>query len=78
MTKNVAAAEDGFASIDAKFAFAKREVLIQLVKLAQKRGMSGEKGVEGRFGATHSDPARRSPADLLAFLRTFKEESDQK
>ncbi|GAB2255825.1 hypothetical protein Droror1_Dr00009603 [Drosera rotundifolia] len=89
MTKKVDAAaatvDDGLTSIDAKLASAKREVLVQIVKLAQKRGMSGENGVWKeflnsieRFGATHSDPARRSPADLLAFLRTFKEESDLK
>ncbi|GAB4849014.1 hypothetical protein Ancab_003826 [Ancistrocladus abbreviatus] len=51
-----------------------------------KKGMKGEKGgwkeflnfYDKKIGASLSDPARRSPDVLLAFLKTFKEESDLK
>lgn len=61
-----------------------KEVLVEIVKLIQKRGMSGEKGgwkdflkfYDKKLGDSLSDPARRSPDALMAFIKTFKEESD--
>jgi len=62
------------------------QVLVQIVKLAQKRGMKGEMGgwkeflkvYDKKFGASMSDPARRTSEALLAFLQTFKAEEDLK
>lgn len=56
------------------------------MKLAQKKGMEGSKGGWKQFlssydkknGASLSDPSRRSPEVLLAFLSTFTEEEDLK
>lgn len=57
-----------------------------MVKLAQKRGMVGSKGgwkdflkfYDKKFGASVSDPARRSVDSLVAFLKTFTQENDLK
>ncbi|XP_052625361.1 small RNA degrading nuclease 1 isoform X4 [Lactuca sativa] len=65
---------------------APKEVLIDLVKLAQKRGMKGSNGVWKDFltvyakkvGVSLSDPARRSPEALIAFLYTFSDADDLK
>ncbi|GAB2279623.1 hypothetical protein Dimus_014267 [Dionaea muscipula] len=80
-----AALNSGFTSLDAKLASAGKEVLASIVKVAQKQEMRGEKGgwkeflnSYERFGASTSDPSRRTPDVLLAFLRTFKEDSDWK
>ncbi|GMH14812.1 hypothetical protein Nepgr_016653 [Nepenthes gracilis] len=70
--------------MEAKLAAAGKEILVEIVKLVQKCGMRGDKGgwkeflnlYDEKFGASLSDPARRSPDVLHAFLRTFKEESD--
>ncbi|KAG8384340.1 hypothetical protein BUALT_Bualt04G0108000 [Buddleja alternifolia] len=65
---------------------AKKEVLVEMVKLAQKRGMAGKNGIwkeflkfyDKKFGASLSDPARRSVDSLAAFLKTFTEVDDLK
>ncbi|XP_048132204.1 small RNA degrading nuclease 3-like [Rhodamnia argentea] len=65
---------------------AEKKVLVEVVKLAQKRGMSGAKGVwkdflnsyDKQLGASLSDPSRRSKEVLVAFLKTFTDESDLK
>lgn len=70
--------------MDEKLATAGKDVLVLIVKLAQKRGMKGEMGgwkeflkvYDKKFGASMSDPARRTSEALLAFLQTFKAEED--
>ncbi|KAH9621435.1 hypothetical protein KSS87_007557 [Heliosperma pusillum] len=60
------------------------QVLVQIVKLAQKNGMKGDKGdwkeflkaFDTKFGSSMSDPAKRTPDVLRAFLLTFKERDD--
>ncbi|KAL7141440.1 hypothetical protein ABFS83_08G052800 [Erythranthe nasuta] len=67
-------------------ASAKKEVLIEMVKLAQKRGMSGSKGTwkdflksyDSKFGSSLSDPARRSVESLHEFLKSFTKDDDLK
>ncbi|XP_057545276.1 small RNA degrading nuclease 1 [Amaranthus tricolor] len=69
-----------------KFTTAGKDVLVEIVKLAQKRKMEGEKGGWKEFlkgydtllGASMSDPARRTPQVLRAFLDTFKKGEDLK
>ncbi|KAK6151217.1 hypothetical protein DH2020_016149 [Rehmannia glutinosa] len=64
----------------------KKEVLVEMVKLAQKRGMAGCKGgwkdflkvYDKKFGASLSDPSRRSVDSLAAFLKTFEQDDDLK
>lgn len=54
--------------------------------MAQKKGMEGSKGgwkqflssYDKKIGASLSDPSRRSPEVLLAFLNTFTKEEDLK
>ncbi|CAA7409782.1 unnamed protein product [Spirodela intermedia] len=61
-----------------------REVLVGMVKFCQKRGLKGEKGewkeflaaCDRKFGASLSDPARRSADILVAFLESFTREED--
>ncbi|KAL6498236.1 hypothetical protein OROGR_028633 [Orobanche gracilis] len=64
----------------------KKEVLVEMVKLAQKKEMAGSKGqwkeflksYDKKFGTSLSDPSRR-PVDLLAaFLKTFEQADDLK
>lgn len=72
--------------MDAKLASADKLALVETVKLAQQRGMKGDKGgwkeflksYDKKFGASLSDPARRSPDALAAFLKTFTKEDDIK
>ncbi|VFQ70111.1 unnamed protein product [Cuscuta campestris] len=72
--------------MDALIAFVKKDVLVHLVKLSQKRGMKGSKGhwkdflqfYDKKFGSSMSDPARRSVEDLAAFLKTFSQDEDLK
>ncbi|RAL53050.1 hypothetical protein DM860_016285 [Cuscuta australis] len=72
--------------MDALIASAKKDVLVHLVKLSQKRGMKGSKGswkdflqlYDKKFGSSMSDPARRSFEDLAAFLKTFSQDEDLK
>ncbi|OMO91953.1 Exonuclease [Corchorus capsularis] len=55
------------------------QVLVQIVKLIQKRGLEGTKGEwkdflkahDKKFGASKSDPSRRTKDDLVSFLKTF-------
>lgn len=72
--------------MDQKLATAGKDVLVQIVKLSQKKGMEGDNGgwkdflrvYDKKFGASMSDPARRTPEVLRAFLDTFKKEEDLK
>lgn len=72
--------------MDELIASAKKEVLVEMVKLAQKREMAGSKGhwkeflksYDKKFGTSLSDPSRRSVDDLAAFLKTFTEDDDLK
>ncbi|CAA2981945.1 small RNA degrading nuclease 1-like [Olea europaea subsp. europaea] len=72
--------------MDEDIVSAKKEVLIEMVKLAQKQGMVGSKGgwkdflkfYDKKFGASVSDPARRSVDSLVAFLKTLTQENDLK
>ncbi|KAK1419020.1 hypothetical protein QVD17_28176 [Tagetes erecta] len=65
---------------------APKEVLVDIVKLAQKRGMEGSNGgwkeflsvYDKKVGKSLSDPARRSPDDLIAFVKTFSNADDLK
>ncbi|XP_051140392.1 small RNA degrading nuclease 1-like isoform X2 [Andrographis paniculata] len=65
---------------------AKKEALVEMVKLAQKRGMVGSKGgwkeflkvYDKKFGASLSDPSRRPVDSLVAFLKTFEQVDDLK
>ncbi|KAI3451985.1 hypothetical protein Pfo_008650 [Paulownia fortunei] len=72
--------------MDELIASAKKEVLVEMVKLAQKRGMAGSKGhwkeflkvYDKKFGASLSDPSRRSVDSLATFLKTFTQDDDLK
>lgn len=65
---------------------ADKEVLVEVVKFAQKNGLKGAKGGwkdfldchDKKFGAGLSDPAKRSSDILAAFLATFTQEKDCK
>ncbi|CAN4109613.1 unnamed protein product [Withania somnifera] len=68
--------------MESKFESAKKEVLAEIVKLAQKRAMKGSKGgwkdflrsYDKKFGDSLSDPSKRSIDVLLEFLKTFSED----
>ncbi|KAM7510415.1 hypothetical protein LguiB_009290 [Lonicera macranthoides] len=68
--------------MDEKIAAAGKDVLVEIIKLAQKRGMKGSKGnwkeflsvYDSKFGVSLSDPARRSTDSLVAFLTTFSKD----
>ncbi|KAG5528616.1 hypothetical protein RHGRI_029338 [Rhododendron griersonianum] len=70
--------------MDEKIAVVAKPVLVELVKVAQKRGMRGSKGnwkqflavYDKQFGASLSDPAKRSVDALASFLKTFSQEDD--
>ncbi|MED6207922.1 hypothetical protein PIB30_040085 [Stylosanthes scabra] len=72
--------------MDEKFETADKKVLVDIVKLAQKRGLKGEFGDwkeflnshDKKFGAGLSDPSKRSHEVLAAFLKTFSKEDDLK
>ncbi|VVB18225.1 unnamed protein product [Arabis nemorensis] len=67
-----------------KLATAERKVLVDLVKIVQKRGLEGENGgwkeflnfYDKKIGSSLSDPSRRSNDVLVAFLTTFKKKED--
>ncbi|CAB4284214.1 unnamed protein product [Prunus armeniaca] len=67
-------------------ATAEKKVLVEIVKLSQKRGMKGNKGdwkqflniYDKKFGASLSDPGKRSNDVLTAYLKTFDKEDDLK
>ncbi|KAK9165817.1 hypothetical protein Scep_001008 [Stephania cephalantha] len=69
-----------------KLIAAEKEALVDIVKMAQKRKMEGEKGswkaflkiYDRKLGISISDPARRSSDDLVAFIKTFFKEEDLK
>ncbi|KZV40586.1 small RNA degrading nuclease 3-like [Dorcoceras hygrometricum] len=70
--------------MDEIIASAKKEVLVEMVKLAQKKEMAGSKGqwkdflkvYDKKFGTSLSDPSRRNIESLDAFLKTFAKSSD--
>ncbi|PKI31912.1 small RNA degrading nuclease 3-like isoform X2 [Punica granatum] len=63
-----------------------RKVLVEIVKLAQKRGMKSNKGAwkdflnahDRKFGASISDPSKRTKDILVAFLNSFTDQNDVK
>ncbi|CAK7337728.1 unnamed protein product [Dovyalis caffra] len=63
-----------------------RQVLAEVVRLAQKQGRKGSQGdwkqflnvYDRKFGSGFSDPARRSRDSLVAFLQTFNDEDGLK
>ncbi|KAL1196506.1 Small RNA degrading nuclease 3 [Cardamine amara subsp. amara] len=67
-----------------KLATAEKNVLVDLVRLVQKRRLKGENGewkeflnvYDKKFGSSLSDPSRRSNDVLVAFLMTFKKKED--
>ncbi|KAG4930686.1 hypothetical protein JHK84_047673 [Glycine max] len=69
-----------------KIETADKKVLVDIVKLAQKRGLKGNLGGwkeflnshDKKFGAGLSDPSKRSHEVLAAFLKTFSKEEDLK
>ncbi|CAH1429204.1 unnamed protein product [Lactuca virosa] len=69
-----------------KLETAPKEVLVDIVKLAQKREMKGSNGgwkdflavYDKKIGVSLSDPARRSTEALIAFLNTFSDIDDLK
>ncbi|KAJ7963970.1 Small RNA degrading nuclease [Quillaja saponaria] len=72
--------------MDEKIDTAEKKVLVEIVKLTQKREMKGSKGdwkeflriYDKKFGSSLSDPAKRAPDALAAFLKTFSQEDDLK
>ncbi|KAK7346959.1 hypothetical protein VNO80_21483 [Phaseolus coccineus] len=73
-------------NMEDKIDIADKKVLVDIVKLAQKRGLRGKLGDwkefldthDKRFGSNLSDPSKR-PHELLAtFLKSFSEEEDLK
>ncbi|PRQ48058.1 putative exoribonuclease II [Rosa chinensis] len=72
--------------MDDFIATAEKKVLVEIVKLAQKRGMKGSKGdwkqflasYDKKFGASLSDPGKRSIDVLTAFVRSFDKQDDLK
>lgn len=64
---------------------ADKEVLVEIVKFAQKQGLRGDKGgwkdflnsYDRKFGHSVSDPSRRSSDVLIAFLNTFPGEEQK-
>ncbi|CAJ1942891.1 unnamed protein product [Sphenostylis stenocarpa] len=69
-----------------KIETADKKVLVDIVRLAQKRGLRGKLGGwkefldnhDKKFGANLSDPSKRSHEILTAFLKSFSEEEDLK
>ncbi|KAK8606871.1 hypothetical protein V6N13_052624 [Hibiscus sabdariffa] len=72
--------------MDEKLETAEKKVLVEIVKLVQKRGLEGTQGgwkdflksYDKKFGASLSDPSRRSNDVLVSFLKTFTKEDDVK
>ncbi|KAI3944092.1 hypothetical protein MKW92_037294 [Papaver armeniacum] len=62
-----------------RLAAAEKDVLVSMVKIAQQRRLEGSKGVwqvflnehDRKFGASLSDPSKRSVDVLVSFLETF-------
>lgn len=72
--------------MDEILASAKKEVCVEMVKLAQKKEMAGSKGqwkeflkvYDKKYGTSLSDPSRRDLGSLDAFLKTFTKFDDLK
>ncbi|XVE87068.1 hypothetical protein DITRI_Ditri18aG0086600 [Diplodiscus trichospermus] len=72
--------------MDEKLETAEKKVLVEIVKLVQKRGMQGTGGgwkdflnsYDKKFGSSLSDPSKRSNDVLVSFLKTFTKEDDLK
>ncbi|XP_022741598.1 small RNA degrading nuclease 1-like [Durio zibethinus] len=72
--------------MDEKLETAEKKVLVEIVKLVQKRGLEGTKGgwkdflntYDRKLGASLSDPSRRSNDVLVSFLKTFAKDDDLK
>ncbi|KAL6224861.1 hypothetical protein ACLB2K_003716 [Fragaria x ananassa] len=70
--------------MDDFLATAEKKVLVEIVKVAQKRGMKGSKGdwkqfltsYDKKFGSSLSDPSKRSTDVLTAFVRSFDNQDD--
>ncbi|KAH9611669.1 hypothetical protein KSS87_006539 [Heliosperma pusillum] len=70
--------------MDDKLSTASKDVLVYMVKLAQKAGMKGEQGdwkeflkfFDKQFGSSMSDPSKRDPDVLRSFILTFKKKED--
>ncbi|XP_047318983.1 small RNA degrading nuclease 1-like [Impatiens glandulifera] len=68
--------------MEAEFAAASKDALVEVVRMAQKRGMKGNKGTwkeflavyDKKFGSSLSDPSKRQPDALLSFIKTFNEQ----
>lgn len=62
------------------------QVLVEIVKLVQKRGLKGTEGgwkdflntYDKKLGSSLSDPLRRSNGCLVSFLKTFTKENELK
>ncbi|TKW07322.1 hypothetical protein SEVIR_7G297803v4 [Setaria viridis] len=65
-----------------RLAAAEKEVLVEVVRFTQKNGLKGSDGAwkdflarnDRKFGASVSDPRKRSRDVLLAFLQTFSKD----
>ncbi|KAF1872478.1 hypothetical protein Lal_00016779 [Lupinus albus] len=72
--------------MDLKLDSADHKVLVDIIKLAQKRGLKGKLGgwkeflnsYDKKFGDGLSDPAKRPIETLAAFLKTFSNKDDLK
>ncbi|XVF61241.1 hypothetical protein PTKIN_Ptkin08bG0114300 [Pterospermum kingtungense] len=72
--------------MDEKLDTAEKKVLVDIVKLVQKRGLTGTQGgwkdflntYDKKFGASLSDPSKRSNDVLVSFLKTFTKDEDLK
>ncbi|KAA3473379.1 small RNA degrading nuclease 1-like [Gossypium australe] len=70
--------------MDRKLETAEKKVLAEIVKLVQKRGLEGTQGgwkeflktYDKKFGASLSDPSKRSNDVLVSFLKTFTKDDD--
>ncbi|KHG30299.1 Small RNA degrading nuclease 3 -like protein [Gossypium arboreum] len=70
--------------MDRKLETAEKKVLVEIVKLVQKRGLEGTQGgwkeflktYDKKFGASLSDPSKRSNDVLVSFLKTFTKDDD--
>lgn len=72
--------------MDEKIDTAEKKVLVDIVKLVQKKGMKGKMGDwkeflnsnDKKYGSGMSDPSKRSHEVLAAFLKTFSTDEDLK
>ncbi|CAK8569783.1 unnamed protein product [Lathyrus sativus] len=72
--------------MDDKIDTAEKKLLVDIVKLVQKKGMKGKLGgwkeflntKDKKFGSCMSDPSKRSHEVLAEFLKTFSSDEDLK